>query len=240
MIEARLNSAPSIITLDDDLAMHAVYDQLTQRLSVEHICFDTIEDTLNYLRAPNSPPEVLIIDRLLPDGDGLDFATFARARIPELSETQFILVSGAKTDSEDPRLVDAGIKHFLEKPFKVRDLSALICKMLPLQSPSLTPLDNSFVKAAFTDDLLRLSLELLHASRSSNADPVRILHSIQGIAGMLEREQLRADAARLIALSGALNKAEHLPQILHIVQQCEAVAQRLTEGKQAKPTKVTG
>ena len=240
MIEARLNTTPSIITLDDDLAMHAVYDQLAQRLKAQHICFDTIEDTLNHLKATDNPPQILILDRLLPDGDGLEFAAFIRAQYSHLSETHFILVSGAKIEINDPHLIDGNIEHFIEKPFKLRELSSLICNILALQSPVPTTLDNGYIRAAFADDLLRLSLELLHASQSSNADPERILHSIHGIAGMLEQEELRSNTARLMTLTGALNKAEYLPKILHIVQQCEAVANRLTVDQQAEPTKAVG
>ena len=84
MIEAK--KTPLILSLDDDLAMHAVYNQLAIGLDAHHKNFDTIESLLNHLKAAMRPAEVIIFDRFLPDGDGLECAAFARDTIPNLEK----------------------------------------------------------------------------------------------------------------------------------------------------------
>lgn len=229
MMNIQNSPNPSIFTLDDDLAMHALYDRLALKQGLQHTNFDTIGQVLDYLVLSEDWPSVFILDRLLPDGDGLDFAVHLRDNFPVLSDTHFILISGAKTDNQDPRLASARIDYTLEKPFPLNELSHHISEVLSRTKVDMPTIEDSFINVAFADDLLRLSIELLHASQSPNANPNRILHSIFGIAGMLEQEMLRTTTARLMNMVDGITEVEHLPMILHVVHQCETIAQQMTE-----------
>ena len=140
------------------------------------------------------------------------------------------MVSGAQTDHNNPFLQKARMDYFIEKPFKINELASLIAPILSVDFSCGEASHDPFINAAFADDLLRLSMELLHAHQSPNADPKRILHSIHGIAGMLEQDKLRTHTARLMALDASLTETHHLPTILHIVHQCENAAHKLTLG----------
>lgn len=236
MIDRQNVADSSIISLDDDLALHAVYDLLASGLGVSHSNFDTIENALEHFEDLDEAPQILILDRWLPDGDGLDFAVHLRDKIPQFSDTAFLLISGANTDKDDPRLVTGRIEHIFEKPFKLNELSNCVSQLLSKATIETSIIKDDCIIAAFADDLSRLSIELLHASQSTDGNSNRILHSIYGIAGMLEQETLRMRTAHLMSLDDDITKAEYLPRILEVVQQCESLAQQLTErsGKAVK------
>lgn len=237
MTDTQKTNLPSIISLDDDLAMNAVYHSLAERLNADHMSFSTIENTLDHVCKLHQAPHILMLDRLLPDGDGLDFAVYVRKNCPQLAETYFLLISGAQTQIFDLRLTTARIEKVIEKPFRLSDLMECVGGLLSQRAMATSMVEDSFINVAFADDLLRLSMELLHASQSDNANPNRILHSIHGIAGMLENELLRSTAARLMKVSDVITEIEYLPMILRMVQQCEEVAQKLIENND-QPSRV--
>lgn len=79
--------------------------------------------------------DIVLLDMILPDGDGLGLITEFRRR----SKTPIIVVSG-KTDATD-RVVglEMGADDYLTKPFHMRELSARIKSVLRRTSPEAEP-----------------------------------------------------------------------------------------------------
>ncbi|NTV85765.1 MAG: response regulator [Burkholderiaceae bacterium] len=70
----------------------------------------------------HSPPDVIVLDLGLPDGDGLELVKTVRAQ----RSTPIIVVSARHQETQKIRLLDAGADDYLTKPFSVAELLARI------------------------------------------------------------------------------------------------------------------
>lgn len=81
---------------------------------------ETIRDALQ--RAVNPPPDLIILDLGLPDGDGIEVIR----RVREWSPLPIIVLSARGQESDKVAALDAGADDYLTKPFGVGELLARI------------------------------------------------------------------------------------------------------------------
>lgn len=74
---------------------------------------------------PLPPPDLVILDPLLPDGDGLDLCRELKARWPALP----ILVLTTQAQTREAALA-AGVSLFMVKPFEPEELEAEVARLL--------------------------------------------------------------------------------------------------------------
>lgn len=70
----------------------------------------------------HDPPDVIVLDLGLPDGDGVELVQEVRKR----HTTPIIVVSARHQEAQKIRLLDAGADDYLTKPFSVAELLARI------------------------------------------------------------------------------------------------------------------
>jgi two-component system KDP operon response regulator KdpE len=70
----------------------------------------------------HSPPDVMVLDLGLPDGDGVQLVHEVRQRLT----LPIIVVSARHQEAQKIRLLDAGADDYLTKPFSVGELLARI------------------------------------------------------------------------------------------------------------------
>jgi two-component system, OmpR family, KDP operon response regulator KdpE len=70
----------------------------------------------------HSPPDVVVLDLGLPDGDGVDLVRDVRKRLA----LPIIVVSARHQEEQKIKLLDAGADDYLTKPFSVAELLARI------------------------------------------------------------------------------------------------------------------
>jgi two-component system KDP operon response regulator KdpE len=73
-----------------------------------------------------APPQLLVIDLGLPDGDGVDWIARLRPRLP----TPILVLSARTQEAQKIAALDAGADDYLTKPFGVGELLARVRAML--------------------------------------------------------------------------------------------------------------
>lgn len=112
-------STPSakVLVVDDDAAIRTVVAQALRRAGHQVSTAETLAAADRALAT--APPDVLVTDVVLPDGDGLDHLARVAERHPALPA---IVLSARNTLATAVRATEAGAYEYLPKPF---DLDAL-------------------------------------------------------------------------------------------------------------------
>lgn len=95
-------------------------DSLVEGLRLEEwavIGVGTDTDAWRYLEAENF--NLIVLDRMLPDGDGLDFVHRLRA---QQKNTPVLMISACSRSTTKEVVLQAGATGFLAKPFSFDDL----------------------------------------------------------------------------------------------------------------------
>jgi len=146
-----------LLLIDDDARLTAMLSEYLTAAGFEVATAGSLQAGRQSLAAGNQ--DLLVLDLMLPDGDGLDFCRELRAdsrtrRLP-------VLMLSARGESMDRILgLELGADDYLAKPFEPRELQARIKALLRRSEP-----------AAAEDDVLRFGrLEIDPAARLARLD----------------------------------------------------------------------
>jgi DNA-binding response OmpR family regulator len=117
--------APRILAVDDEADLLATYERLLRRQGYEVTPVGTRLAALYAVRA--RPPDLLIADIRLADGDGLDVVRAVRAVAPPRPA---VVVSSLATNAAREAALAAGATAFVPKPFSTARLSDLVRELL--------------------------------------------------------------------------------------------------------------
>jgi two-component system, OmpR family, KDP operon response regulator KdpE len=109
-----------VLVVEDDREIRAL---MQSSLSVEGFDVQTavsLSEASALLR--HSPPDVIVLDLGLPDGDGVELVREVRKH----QATPIIVVSARHQEAQKIQLLDAGADDYLTKPFSVGELLARI------------------------------------------------------------------------------------------------------------------
>jgi two-component system phosphate regulon response regulator OmpR len=122
-----------ILIIDDDQRLCAMLDQYLSQSGYEVTSRHTVADGLIEQRRAN--PDAIILDLMLPDGNGLDVCT----KLRESTGVPIIMLT-ARGDSTD-RVVglEMGADDYLPKPFDPRELLARLRTVLRRGSAAVNP-----------------------------------------------------------------------------------------------------
>jgi two-component system response regulator QseB len=122
-----MNDDPRVLVIEDD---HDLAEMLVRLLAQEGYGVDPFADGQSALHsALTTPPDVIILDRRLPDGDGLEL--MSRMRHGGVLAPVLIL-SAYGTIADRVAGLDAGAQDYLVKPFAVDELLARLRALLRL------------------------------------------------------------------------------------------------------------
>ena len=122
-----------VLVVEDDREIRAL---VQASLSVEGFEVQTaasLSEAAAMLR--HSPPDVIVLDLGLPDGDGVSLVQAVRKN----QSTPIIVVSARHQEAQKIRLLDAGADDYLTKPFSVGELLARIRVALRHRGTTLSP-----------------------------------------------------------------------------------------------------
>ena len=124
--------APKILVVDDNPELLSLFVQLFEEAGYEVLSAGKIKNALELARA--TPPDLAVLDVLLPDGNGFQLADSLREQLPKLP---LIFASGVfkggrhATDAKQKY----GAHGYFEKPFVATQLVEAIAKVLPTERP---------------------------------------------------------------------------------------------------------
>ncbi len=116
-----------ILVVEDQAA---TADLILEVLRAEGYDAQTV-DTLDKARArlKKAPPELLILDRNLPDGDGVDLLAEIRAE-ERLAATPVIILTAQKDVADKVQGLRVGADDYVAKPFNTEELVARVEALL--------------------------------------------------------------------------------------------------------------
>jgi two-component system cell cycle response regulator DivK len=118
---------PLILAVEDEPRNAALLEAILRRAGYRlHVA-----DELGTARAwlADGSPDLVLLDRHLPDGDGLDLIPEIKSS-PRLSEVPILLVSASVLPQDVEAAMAAGCDGFLPKPVRVKPLVDEVRRLL--------------------------------------------------------------------------------------------------------------
>jgi DNA-binding response OmpR family regulator len=132
-----------VLIVEDDRSVSALVQQTLKKEGYDCLEASSLGEAREALR--DRVPDLIILDRILPDGDGLDYC--AEIRSQSATKTLPILFLTAKAEGEDRvNGLKIGADDYLPKPFLLEELLARIEVIFRHASPSVPPNEPSFMK----------------------------------------------------------------------------------------------
>ena len=113
----------SCLVVEDEEAIRDAFEALLEELDFHCSCVGDLKEARNLLSSRNF--DLLILDKNLPDGNGLDLAK-------EMAGTDcaIIICSGFANLSSTLEAIQHGIDDYILKPFEISDLSARVARVV--------------------------------------------------------------------------------------------------------------
>ncbi len=130
--ETRTDHAPRILVVEDDTAIAylLVYNLEAEGYQVEHVDHGDEAE----LRITESPPDLLILDWMLPGVSGIEICRRLRAR-ENSRDIPVIMLTARGEESERVRGLSVGADDYVVKPFSTPELMARVRALLRRARP---------------------------------------------------------------------------------------------------------
>lgn len=155
-----------------------------------------------------TPPDLIVLDQVLPDGDGIDFLEYVRAT-PHVSAIPVILLSSENDVGHRIRGLSAGASEFAGKPYH-RD-AVISMAMRLLRTDSTFPPPETRASVLIVDDSATYRQELGTALEIAG---YRVIQAETGDRGLRLAERHRPNA---IIVDGILPDSEG-PDVVHRIR----------------------
>jgi signal transduction histidine kinase len=116
-----------ILVVDDEAALRQVLEMMLQNMGYEVVLCEDGAKAVNYYRTNWQAIDLVILDMVMPNGGGREIFQLLQGINPMI---QVLLASGYGLDGQAQRMLDEGVAGFLQKPFKMADLSGKVATIL--------------------------------------------------------------------------------------------------------------
>ncbi len=118
---------PRVLVVDDDPGILKLVDRALGSKGYEILKATTGTEGLNRIQAES--PDIVILDKVMPDIDGFEIARRLR-REPGFAHIPIIILTGASQLGDKLDAFNAGADDYLTKPFEVDELAARLAALL--------------------------------------------------------------------------------------------------------------
>jgi two-component system, chemotaxis family, chemotaxis protein CheY len=111
-----MRPAMRAMVIDDSRAMRMILKRIVTKLNFETMEAADGQEALDLLATMDEVPELALIDWNMPNMNGLEFVTKARAE-PRLREMTLVMVTTESEQGQIVRALAAGAHEYVIKPF---------------------------------------------------------------------------------------------------------------------------
>jgi CheY-like chemotaxis protein len=128
---ARLEHHKHLLIVEDDASVSEVFRMTLERAGYRVTCVSSVVNALSVVL--QGMPDVIVLDLMLPDFNGLDFLRYVRKNNPH-PHVPVIVVSASASSYQKGQAMDSGADDFLTKPVSVEELLKVVSRMVGLQT----------------------------------------------------------------------------------------------------------
>lgn len=111
----------SVLLLEDEPAVAGLIRDGLRSTGMDVATATDLHEAREYMRHGPRTPELCLVDRILPDGDGLDFVREVRTEWPDVA---IVVLTGMGEPENVVAGLDGGADLYLTKPFTTPELTA--------------------------------------------------------------------------------------------------------------------
>lgn len=120
-VEAAPDEVRTVLTVDDNADLLLWMERVLSESGFRVVTAESVHEAAG--KAASDPPDVAVLDYLLPDGDGVFLATELMRDHPGIG---IVIVSGTNLDAESRAITRRHAIRFLRKPFLVGEFVAAV------------------------------------------------------------------------------------------------------------------
>ena len=114
---------PVVVVLEDE---EVIRDLIAFNLRLAHVDVRVVDSIAAAVEeVEHQVPDVLVVDRMLPDGDGLELCSRMRAE-PRFADVGLLLLTALGSEDDRVSGLAVGADDYVVKPFSVRELVARV------------------------------------------------------------------------------------------------------------------
>jgi DNA-binding response OmpR family regulator len=181
------NSRPRIFVVEDDTDIARLVRHHLEAAGYRVRSYSTTQTVL--ADALRERPVLLLLDIMLPGGDGLELCRQVRQSGQTLSGIPIVFLTARTGESDRIRGLETGADDYITKPFSPRELVARLKAVLRRCEAPLTP---AVIRAGEIEiDSEAMTLTVRGASLTATATEFRLLHYLARHAGrVFTRDQI--------------------------------------------------
>ncbi len=125
--DALQKGCETVLVVDDEDVVRDVTNEMLEGLGYRVLTAGSGEEAISLFRSKGGGIDVVILDMIMPGTGGGEVYDALRALNPEV---RVILSSGYSIDGKAREIMERGIREFLQKPFRLEDLSRKVRSVL--------------------------------------------------------------------------------------------------------------
>lgn len=120
----------SVLIVDDDETLRASLSAAVEQLGHSAHAAGDVPSARRW--AEKHVPRLILIDVMMPEGNGLDFCRWVRSQ-PRLELVPIVVMTAIRDEHTERDAMELGAADYLRKPFGMKDLKAKLAKYLEPQ-----------------------------------------------------------------------------------------------------------
>jgi HAMP domain-containing protein/signal transduction histidine kinase/CheY-like chemotaxis protein len=126
LVDLKLLAGKKVLIVDDDIRNIFAMTSTLERFDMVTVSAETGRDAINLLQASSDDVDIVLMDIMMPEMDGMDTIRAIR-RMPRFSQLPIIAVTAKAMKGDRDKCIEAGAWDYLSKPVNIDLMLATLC-----------------------------------------------------------------------------------------------------------------